>query len=99
MIGRFLDRKTLGDESLPSFEMDDSTMISQTENSDDHQLYKNKYGNLIFLGCFLLGVFVSHIVTTKCSAHHKLSQSSFSVLQLATEETPLVVDDENLADD
>lgn len=105
MIGRFLDGKSLGDESLPSFETDDSTTISQTENSDDHQHNEDKYGNQIFsflagLGCFLLGVLVSHVATrTKRSTHRKVSQSTSSELQLVTEATPFFVDEENKTDD
>ena len=107
MIGRLLDGKILGNKSLPSFEKDENmTISSHTENSDVQQQDEGSTGNHRFsflagLGCFILGVLVSLVVTTKRSAHRKRNQSSSHppMFQLVTESTPLCHDEENKSTD
>jgi hypothetical protein len=99
MIGRHLDGKALGDKSLPIFDQTiEHTTISQSEIFDVEQGKKgtsgtNSFSFLAGLGCFLLGVLVSYLVTATSIAHRKQGQSSThsSTLQLVTETTPLFI--------
>lgn len=96
MIGRLLDRKKLGDKSLPNFDWDESTVTTQNENIGAQQLAgttrKYEFNFLAGLICFFLGVWVSHLVAAKRSTNSKLNESpppSPHMLQLITEESPL----------